>query len=258
MELTYAQKEQIYERGFVKVAGVVPRVMVEGALRAINHSIGNGMHPDQMTKFRAQSYCPELQDERAITGLLTETPAWRLAESVVGEGKLQPARSGQIAIRFPSLQDPPLAPRPHLDGMHSPTNGVPEGVIRNFTMLVAVFLSNVPRPYSGNFTVWPGTHHCYEEYFREHGPRSLLDGMPPIELPEPEQVTAHAGDVAIVHYQLAHSAAVNVSPYPRYAIFFRLSHVEHEARRWEAMTDIWLEWEGMAPLLRERAGAAVD
>ena len=53
MELTYAQKEQIYEQGFVKVAGVVPRVMVEAALRAINHSIGQGMHPDEMTKFRA-------------------------------------------------------------------------------------------------------------------------------------------------------------------------------------------------------------
>src|SRR5207248_11508361 len=65
-------------------------------------------------------------------------------------------------------------------GMHSPTNGVPEGVIRNFTMLVAVFLSEVAGPYSGNFTVWPGTHHEYERYFSQHSPQSLLEGMPPI------------------------------------------------------------------------------
>ena len=79
MELTYAQKEQIYERGYVKVPGVVPRVMVDAALRAINHSVGQGMDPEQMTKFRSQSYCPELQHEPVITGLLTETPAWRLS-----------------------------------------------------------------------------------------------------------------------------------------------------------------------------------
>src|SRR5205085_2012546 len=107
MELTYAQKEQIYERGYVKVPGVVPRVMVDAALRAINHSVGQGMDPEQMTKFRSQSYCPELQHEPVITGLLMETPAWRLAESAIGEGKIRPARGGQIAIRFPSLQDPP-------------------------------------------------------------------------------------------------------------------------------------------------------
>jgi len=253
MELSYAQKQEIYERGFVKVPGVVPRVMVEGAMRAINHSVGQGMDREQMTKFRSQSYCPELQREPVITGLLSDTPAWALAESAVGEGKLQPPRSGQVAIRFPSLQDPPPPPRPHLDGMHSPTNGVPEGEIRNFTMLVGVFLSDVPAPYSGNFTVWPGTHHLYERYFSKHGPQSLLNGMPPIDLPEPEQVIARAGDIALVHYELAHSAAPNVSPYPRYAIFFRLTHVEHEAQKWEAMTDIWREWEGMAPLLTERA-----
>ena len=73
--------------------------------------------------------------------------------------------------------------------MHSPNNGVPKGVIRNFTILVGVYLSHVPHPYAGNFTVWPGTHHVYEKYFQEHGPESLLEGMPPVELPEPHQIT---------------------------------------------------------------------
>ncbi|HZP85116.1 MAG TPA: hypothetical protein VFB21_26000 [Chthonomonadaceae bacterium] len=57
--------------------------------------------------------------------------------------------------------------------------------------------------------------------------------------------------VVLVHYELAHSAAPNVSPHVRYALFFRLTYTEHDAHKWEAMTDIWLEYEGMRALLPE-------
>lgn len=249
MELTYAQKQEIFKNGFVKVPGVVPQVMVDEALRTINSSVGEGMDMDDMVTFRSRSYCPELQGSSVITNLLNQTPAWELAESAIGEGKIVRPTGGQIALRFPSTQDPPPKPGGHLDGMHSPHNGVPKGVIRNFTMLVGVYLSHVPHPYAGNFTVYPGTHHLYEKYFQEHGPESLLNGMPPVELPEPHQITGEPGDVVLVHYQVAHAAAPNVSPHTRYAIFFRLRHVEHPDFRPEAMTDIWLEWEGLRDIV---------
>lgn len=57
--------------------------------------------------------------------------------------------------------------------------------------------------------------------------------------------------MVLCHYQIAHTAAVNVSPFPRYAIFFRLTHVDHEAQNEEAMTDIWLEWEGMKEIVAD-------
>jgi ectoine hydroxylase-related dioxygenase (phytanoyl-CoA dioxygenase family) len=245
MQLSYAQKHAIYERGYVKVSGVVPKVMVNAALRAINHSIGEGMPAEAMTTMRAQSYCRELQGAPVITDLLNKTPAWSLAESVIGEGNIKPVRGAQIALRFPTMQDPPSSPHPHLDGMHTPTNGVPYGTIQNFTMLLGVVLSDVPEPFSGNLAVWPGTHHLYEQYFREHGWESLLKGMPPVDMPEPEQLTAQAGDVVLCHYQLAHGITANLSPNIRYAIYFRLHHVEHDTYSKQAMTDIWLEWPGM-------------
>jgi hypothetical protein len=243
MELSHAQKSQLLEHGYVQVPGVVPPALVNTALRAINHSVGQGMNVADMQTFRAQSYCPEVQHTPAISDLLNGTPLLSLAESAVGAGKLKPVHAGQIALRFPTLQDPPPRPNPHIDGMYSPTNGVPKGTIQNFTMLAAVFLSRVPEPYCGNFTVWPGSHRLYEAYFREHGPQSLLDGMPKVALPEPVQIIAEPGDAVLAHYQLGHSVAANTSPHPRYAIFFRLSHVDHEAQRWECMTDIWREWE---------------
>ena len=212
MELTLEQKQEFSENGYLALRQIVPPELVRQARRAINAFIGeNGMDPAEMTKYRAQSYCPGLGREPVITDLYNASPLRELAESAVGIGKLQPVTSGQIAMRFPKM-DPARPPSPHLDGMYSPDNGVKKGAIANFTALVGVFLSDVPDPDSGNFTIWPGTHRIYERYFREHGPESLLNGMPPVELPRSQQFLARAGDAAFVHYQMGHGIAGNASP----------------------------------------------
>ena len=256
MELSYRQKCDLYDRGFVKIEGVVPRAMVDAALRAINHSMGEGMAPERMPIFRAQSYCPEIQREPVITDLLNRTPAWSLAESAIGSGRIQPVTGAQVALRFPNLNDEPGRASPHIDGMHSPTNGVPQGQILNFTALAGILLSDVPGPNAGNFTVWPGSHHLLQAHFQEHGPESLLAGLPQVSLGEPMQITGKAGDIVIAHYELAHGVTPNVSPSIRYAIFFRLHHVDHDAHRWESMTDIWLQWEGMREVAAQRRDRA--
>lgn len=250
MQLTYAQKQEFYQNGYVKIPGVIPQVMIDAAVRAINASVGQGIDPAQVPIYQVRSFCPELQREPVITDLLNKTPALALAESMIGVGKIQPVSAGQIALRFPTLQDPPSPPRPHLDGMHTPTNGVPAGTIRNFTMLLGVALSDVTMPYAGNLTVWPGTHHLYEKYFREKGSAALLDGMPPVKIPEPVQLLAKAGDIIMAHYELAHGVAQNVSPHPRFAIYFRLYHVDHDRHGHETMADIWREWEGMTSIVQ--------
>ena len=112
-------------------------------------------------------------------------------------------------------------------------------------MLLGVALSDVQQPFAGNLTLWPGTHNIYQEYFRKRGPEALLEGMPKVDLPDPEQQMVRAGDVVLVHYQVGHGAAINVSPHTRYAIYFRLKHVDHDAHELETMSDIWMEWEGM-------------
>jgi len=254
MELTNEHKRHLYEQGYVKLPGAVPRERVHTALRAINASLGgNGIDPAQLPTFRSQSYAPELRRSPAILGLLTESSLWSAVESLIGAGQVAPVSDGQIALRFPILETPKTH-APHLDGMYSPNNGVPAGTIGNFTLLVGVFLSDLPEINSGNFTLWPGTHRLFETYFREHGPQSLLNGMPPVDMPAPVQVTAQPGDAVLCHYQLAHTITSNGSPNIRYAIFFRLKRVNHESVKWDCMTDIWLEWDGM----REVVGAQVD
>ncbi|HEY4384995.1 MAG TPA: hypothetical protein VGN34_11035 [Ktedonobacteraceae bacterium] len=245
MELSEEQKQTFYRDGFLKLPGIVSRELVDEATKAINASLGNeGIDPVKLPIYRSQSYCPELTDKPAITNLLHRSPLWSIAESMIGAGQIQPVNHGQIALRFPALK-PAQSPVPHLDGMHTANNGVPAGQINNFTALIGVFLSDIPHDFMGNFSAWPGTHCLYENYFRRHTPQSLLQGMPDVELPATQQITAQAGDAVLCHYQLAHGIAGNNSAAIRYGIFFRLLHVQHETLRWECMTDIWKEWAGM-------------
>jgi len=244
MEITGLQKQTLSKDGYAVLPGLVPEKLTNVALRAINHSIGKGIDPKDVPTFRANSYCPELRNSPPIIDLLHKTPLWKIAESLVGKGKLRLAGPPQIALRFPAMETPGEL-HPHLDGMYSPNNRVRKGTIQSFTMLAGVFLSNIPNNFWGNFCVWPGTHRLFAEYFQANGTESLLNGLPPIEMPEPEQILAQTGDGLICHYQLAHTVVQNVSPYVRYAIFFRLAHKDHESRKKEALTNPWLEWTGI-------------
>jgi hypothetical protein len=237
MQLTYDQKKHIFDHGYVIIPGVVPRVMIDSALKVINHTLGKENANHAITH--------ELPFYKEILGLLNDSPALGLAESVMGEGGIQTVDSSQVALRHPGLQDPPKPPSPHLDGMHTPTNGVPEGQIVNFTALVSVLLSDVQSEYAGNFTVWPGTHRIYESYFKEHGPERLIEGMPKVDLPSPHFVTGKAGDMVIAHYLLAHSASANISPHIRYACFYRLYHVDQDPKSLAPLTDMWKYWPGI-------------
>src|ERR1700704_4686504 len=105
MQLSLAQKQTLYHDGFVELPGAVPYELVDAARLAINASLGeNGVDPAQLTRFRAQSYCPELQGAPVITNLLTDSSVLSLAESAIGPGQIARPGGGQIALRFPTLE----------------------------------------------------------------------------------------------------------------------------------------------------------
>ncbi len=252
MELTRQQKQHFIEHGYLKLSGCIPQVLVDRALRSINHSLGEGLPAEDIQRFRARSYCQELQNSPIVTDLINRTPVWAMAESLIGKDQVQPVKSGQIAIRYPRMEDPPDKFGCHLDGMPSEHNGVPkDGTFHNFTMLAVILLSPLDKTNAGNFTVWPGTHRIFEDYFQQHGAKSLLEkGMPPIPYPEPVQIQGEPGDVVFTHYQVAHTAAPNCSPHPRYAAIFRMNHVRRTGPGYgDVMTDIWKEWAGVKELL---------
>jgi hypothetical protein len=257
VELTPNQKRFFYEEGYLKISGAVPQVMVDAALQTINHSLGEeGMNKEDLPTLRAQSYCKDAQKDQAITGLLNDSPAFSMVESLMEKGKLNRTGAGQIALRFPQpLYREVGPPRGHLDGLGSGLNGSAKGTYRRgFTGLAVVLLSPLRGDYGGNFTVWPKSHRCFEAYFKEHGPEILENGMPRIELPEePIMLQGEPGDVVLAHHQIVHTAAPNTSPHIRYAAIFRLQHAETKEFGNAAYTDIWHEWPGVRAAVAENA-----
>jgi hypothetical protein len=244
--LTKAQRESLRDRGYAVLPGTVPKARYEAALAAINASLGRGLPPEDVPRFRAQSFCPELQKTDVILDLFRNTAASRMATSLVGSDGLDRVTTGQVALSFPAHDASNKPPHPHIDGLYTPDNGVPAGSVLSFTMLAGIVLSDVTTPDAGNLVVWPGSHRVLEDYFRARGPRSLLAGMPNVELGRPEPVLARAGDVIFCHYQLAHAAGPNTSPHVRYAVYFRLKRKGHDRWKWECLTDVWREWPGLS------------
>lgn len=246
MLLTSTQAARLRQYGFVRLPGAVPRPVVVRALKAINHSVGEGIDPSQIVKFRAQTYTPELVNSDAILDTFRLSGMPQLLDHLIGEGQYNPVASAQIALRFPHAGDEPYEVGPHLDGTHTPTNGVPEGTFHSFTALCHVMLSDVPCPNWGNLTVWPGTHYRYARHFAKNGIDTSQPHVHLLRLPRPVQVTGRAGDIVIAHHLLGHSAGCHIGPNIRYGLFFRIRHIHHYDHQLQAVTDPWLEWPGLA------------
>lgn len=234
--------------GYTILPGLIPRPLIDRALGAINHSLGSeGIDKARLATYRARTYAPELVTSPAITDLFSASPLAAVADSAIGKGKVRPPSEGQIALRFPA--PPPGSPAvPHIDGISSPENGVPAGTLYHFTGLAAVFLSDVTEPDRGNFTVWPGSHHVITRHLQTQGPRSIVDRFPSdLALGPSRPICGRAGDAVLAHYQLAHGIAPNLGPHIRYAIFFRLHHIDHATFGDRPLVEPWLEWPGIDP-----------
>lgn len=248
MELEAGQKRKMLDDGYITVPGVVPRPLVDEALREINHRLGLGRTQTMDAYADSRDYWSDDTDAPAIMDLLLASPLWALAESAVGAGKLMRPDSGQIALRFPSVNNSHGGPASHIDGFYAPNATKP---ISRFTMLVGVLLSDLPDRYMGNFTAYPGTHRKIAEFIKANGTEPLRAGLAgKIDLPDAVQVTGKAGDVVLCHYQLAHDKEQNLSPLIRYAAYWRLWHVDAEKQQPEGLTDIWLEWPPIAALVK--------
>jgi hypothetical protein len=246
MWLGWLGKRRLLRDGYVQIRRAVPPARIDAALRAINRSLGErGLPPDRLREMRARTYCPELISAPEILALYAAAAG--IVTSAVG--RVRVPDQAQIALRFP--QGEPSPPVPHIDGIATADNGVPAGTLYHFTALLGVFLSDVTGPSAGNLVVWPGSHTILEERFRALGPGAVAGGFPSLALPPPRPLVARAGDIVLAHYALAHGVAPNLGSHTRYAVFFRLFHQDHEKVGERALSDLWMEWEGMPQRRRE-------
>jgi hypothetical protein len=232
------------ERGFVVVPQVVPQELLATASRTIDELLGREPPPREVRgphfHFLQAATAP------ALLALLTQSPAFALAESLTRPGTLEVPQQMQVALNYP-----PFAHRPgghHLDGASPPE---PDGRPGTFTLLAGVLLTDQSSDDMGNLWVWPGTHLSHQGFFREHGPDALVacGGYPPIPLPIPEQVRGRAGDLLLAHYLLGHNIGGNTSDTVRRAVYFRVKRVGHAARWRQFLQDAWSDYDAVRDLL---------
>jgi ectoine hydroxylase-related dioxygenase (phytanoyl-CoA dioxygenase family) len=234
-------REQLRTQGFAHFPHLTPEPLIKAARDAIEIDLSSNYDPDRQSEYDNQSYCPDLKGTPPIMNLLVQSPVHNLLDEIFEIDNID-WDQGQIAIRRAHNHPQPVPPTPHIDGFSSGLNAVPDGKIYNHTILVGVFLTPVQSEFAGNFTVWPGSHHVYEDYFRVRGPRAMSEPAPALEIGPPVQLKCDVGDVVLAHYQLGHSAAVNTAAVDRIAVYFRVWLRSIESDRWHYLTNIWDGW----------------
>ena len=122
--LDAGQRARLWESGYAVLPGAVPSVRRDAALRAINASLGRGLRPEDVPRFRARSFCPELQETSAILDIVGRRRA-RLGRHLVnGARPLVDPHPRAIAAEAAVLQG-------HLHGAHiqqrTHEGGIPRG-----------------------------------------------------------------------------------------------------------------------------------
>lgn len=248
--LSNGQLKEFGERGFVLVPGAVAPEFVERANRRIDEMIA--AEPPAEGHVGAHFYFPDSADEPALIAPLTDAgpdraSAFAHAEALADPGLLCAPRQVQIALNIPPYPHRPG--RPHIDAAISePTPGFTPN---SFTLLGGVFLTDQLTEDSGNLWVWPGTHRTHAQYFQDRGVE-MYCAYPDVELPEPEQVTARAGDLLLAHYLLGHNIGGNfASDTTRRMLYYRISGRGHAGEPERILTEPWYEYGPVRALLQQ-------
>ncbi|DBA03456.1 TPA: hypothetical protein N0F65_002864 [Lagenidium giganteum] len=250
--LSPSQRQSFIQNGYLVIHSAVPMHLVNAALRRINHDLGVPGRMIDGGVEGAAKLSGNVSNSDEILNLFHLSSASAYAEALVGIGKVAPPQGAQIALRFPELGEPrePLGTEWHTDGMR-------QGKLHPFTLLLGVALSEVREPLSGNFTVFPGSHQSLAKMLRPDGKLAGCDdecyradsvwgdGTLP-DLGIPVQLLASRGDIVLAHPNLAHRGGLNFSPDIRYQVYFRLKHVAHAELQQQSHSDIYIDLEGLA------------
>ena len=180
-----------------------------------------------------------------IVGTLMDSPAFSMAEELVGKGKLKPPGFCGPALNYPTGKQnwtPPAPNGGHLD-YHPPDEGR-----TGFTIGGMIYLDHVEAR-GGGFVVWPGSHIPAMRLFHEHA--DDLSGVTPestgnIDLPSgPKIVSGPAGTVCLWHGNLVHNLSENGSNRIRLALIIRMRRFDWDETRNDFSGDIWKYWEGI-------------
>src|SRR5262249_27095824 len=110
---------------------------------------------------------------------------------------------------------------PHIDGLGN-WQCIIQSFPRPWTMFAMMYLHDVGH-HEGTTVVYPGSHRKFQAMMRAEPERyrflcQVADDFKKVDIGEPVEITAKAGDVAFIDQMLVHAGSVNCGKRPRFAM----------------------------------------
>lgn len=234
--------------GMITKRGFVPRTLVERAAALVITWYRDEMDQTELTTYTQKTFAPELGSHPDLLALLTDSGVADLVSGLVGE--FAPVTTAQIQIRVPEADLIQVQPEKemHVDGVACPHLDPAE--LRTFSLLVGVVLSDVSDPAGGALRYVPGGHLRMSDWFRSEWSLGLTDQVPPhIDAEQGTPFLGTPGDVLLMHHLVPHAVGRNHTATPRIMAYFRISHIDHAARRLDALRDPWLDYPALTAVV---------
>jgi hypothetical protein len=242
--LTAEDKVFFKENGYLIKHGIVPEPLLDRAVDVIYENMPDVDRKDPSSWLKKGYRVVRCGQNDAVKATLYEAPVFDIAEELVGKDRLVRGGAPAPQLNFPDPDQEWKPPHAHLDGYYTPTNGVPEGTVGMMTICTTLYAGGVGERVGG-FTVWPGTHRMWGEYFKTHAYLGLKGGGAPFDLGPGLVISGPPGTVVFWHYRLSHSASPNCGRNIRMALISRLRRKDMEDIMFETPDDIWTYWDGI-------------
>ncbi|MCX5660187.1 MAG: phytanoyl-CoA dioxygenase family protein [Planctomycetota bacterium] len=219
--------------GFAVVPGLIDQTFCDAALARVREMVGVASDlplnewavPEVATLYRPFFEGAGTADP--VFDELLRQPRLRDAIETLfgGPGHWNEERNYYLFLRpFEPKSKPGLSPTGHIDFGNQP---IPI-LYRGFTFQASLVDTE---PFSGNITIFPGTHATVQKHVIDHPGEEFTSGMKDLGPgPEPFEFVARAGDVLFMHHLVFHSG--------------NASHAEGRSPRVaihaEAFRDAWL------------------
>eukprot|EP00605_Chrysophyceae_sp_TOSAG23-4_P000116 GSChrysophyteH1.ASY1.ANO1.127.1 assembled CDS len=261
LELTAGHVNSFVNQGFTILRNLIHSDRVREAACMLNNQLGipgavvaGGAQGMGLGKL--QGSCSQ---HRVIRELLSG-PAQVVLEGLLG---CRPVINGaQIALRFPHEEkdtDRAIVQ----EGSLWHTDGLRQGKVHPFSVLCGVALSDVTEPFHGNLLLWPKTHRLIglsSDHDEGNLETPIFHDNEPGNLPHlgpPQQLELRAGDVVLVHPDLAHTGGPNFGPQIRSMVYFRVKS-SRAGVTWEEISLKHMQnmWSDFAPNVQAAATEA--
>lgn len=244
--LTNGQVNFFQENGYLVCREMIPREWTEEALDLVWENLDAERSDPASWVDQGYKTIGGVGGSDIVKRIVREGGVHGAAQQLVGAENIYGPGGASPHISFPRSNKAWSIPaRGHLDGYYTPHNGVTKGTTGRFMVAATIYIDTVDHK-GGGFTLWPGSHRLFAEYFRTHPIDGPQGGVVDFSLGEPYEFTGGPGDVCFWHGWISHTASTNAGERPRMALITRISRKDQDEWKFDtADGDLWSRWEGV-------------